>query len=131
MHVSVFCEQVFVMYSQIRIVYTVPCRNNEIFLGWRMFMLQNKSLDDLSLGELLQKAHEIQDKMRSTQNKLVNASVVGIAGNEGVQIKITGQYNAVRTTISDDAYSDKEKLEQLVTIAINDAMRKLELIAKE
>ena len=94
-------------------------------------MLQNKSLDDLSLGELLQKAHEIQDKMRSTQNKLVNASVVGIAGNEGVQIKITGQYNAVRTTISDDAYSDKEKLEQLVTIAINDAMRKLELVAKE
>jgi DNA-binding YbaB/EbfC family protein len=94
-------------------------------------MPQNKPLNELTLDELLQKARESQNKMKSVQNKLASAVVIGIAGNQEVQIKITGKYNVISTTISDSAYADKERLEQLITIAINDAMYKLELITKE
>lgn len=94
-------------------------------------MPQNKSLNMLTLDELLQKARKIQDDMKLAQNKLANACVTGVAGNGDVQIKISGKYHAINTTISDAARASKEKLENFITIAINDALSKLELIAKE
>ena len=94
-------------------------------------MPQNKSLNDLTLDELLQKATAAQDHLKSIQNKLADVVVTGVTGNQEVQIKISGKYNAISTDISDSAYADKEKLEQLITSAINDAMRKLEEIVAE
>jgi DNA-binding YbaB/EbfC family protein len=94
-------------------------------------MSQNKSLDKYTLDELLQKARTIQGEMESIQNKLANTCVIGVAGNQEVQIKINGRYEAISTTISDSAYADKERLASLITVAINDATSKLELITKE
>jgi DNA-binding protein YbaB len=94
-------------------------------------MEHDKSLDDLTLNELIHKSHEILSTMKSVQNKLANACVIGVAGNQDVQIKINGKYQAISTIISDSAYADKEKLADFITIAINDALHKLELIAKE
>jgi len=93
-------------------------------------MPQNKLLSELTLDELMQKARETQNNMKSVQNKLANACVLGVAGNQDVQIKINGNYQVINTVISDSAYLDKAKLENLVTIAINDALAKLEAIAK-
>jgi DNA-binding protein YbaB len=92
-------------------------------------MSQN-TLSNLNLEGLLQKAREAQSKLQKAQARLAHACVVGNAGNQDVQIKITGKYNVVSTAISDQAYANKEKLEQLITIAINDAMYQLALIAE-
>lgn len=94
-------------------------------------MSLNKPLQELSLDELLQKAREIQDDMQSVQTKLATACVTGVAGNnKEVQIKINGKFQAISTSIADSAYTNKEQLEDLITIAINDAISQLELIAK-
>lgn len=94
-------------------------------------MLHNKQLNELSLDELMQEARRTQDNIKSVSAKLANACVTGVAGKQDVQIRINGKYQAISTTISDSACGNKEQLEKLVTIAINDAFSKLELIAKE
>lgn len=94
-------------------------------------MQQNRPLNELTLDELLQKSRKILDDMKLAQDKLAHASVIGVAGNEEVQIKINGKYQAISTTIADATYANKERLASLITIAINDAMGKLEKIAKE
>jgi DNA-binding YbaB/EbfC family protein len=93
-------------------------------------MSHEKSLNELTLDELMQKAQEVQNNMKSVQNRLANADVTGVAGNQDVQIKISGKYRVISTTIADSAYANKEKLADLITIAINDAILKLEQIAR-
>ena len=94
-------------------------------------MSHNKSLNELSLDELMLKAREMQAQMQTAHDRLSNAVVIGMAGdNNDIQIRMNGKYQVISTTIADHVDADKVQLANLVTMAINDAISKLELIAQ-
>ncbi|PCJ45730.1 MAG: YbaB/EbfC family nucleoid-associated protein [Gammaproteobacteria bacterium] len=79
------------------------------------------------LGNLMQQAQEMQEKMKKAQEDLANLEVTGEAGAGLVKITMTGRHDVRRVNIDASLLSeDKEMLEDLVAAAMNDAVRKIE-----
>ena len=57
------------------------------------------------------------------QAEAAEARVEGQAGGGKVKVVATGKQEIVSISISDDVMDDREMLEDLVTAAVNDAMR--------
>ncbi len=79
-----------------------------------------------NIGELMAKAHQVQSQMTILQSKMEGLEFEGQAGNGLVKVTLTGRGYGVKTKIDDKALSDKETLEDLVTVAITDARDKAE-----
>jgi DNA-binding YbaB/EbfC family protein len=80
------------------------------------------------LGDLMQQAQKMQEKMQEAQQKLADIEVQGESGGGLVKITLTGKHQARRISIDASLYeeNDKEMLEDLVVAAINDAVQKVE-----
>lgn len=79
------------------------------------------------LGNLMQQAQEMQEKMKQAQDELAKLEVTGESGAGLVKVLMTGRYDVKRVNIDDSLVSDdKEMLEDLVAAAMNDAVRKIE-----
>jgi len=80
------------------------------------------------LGDLMQQAQKMQEKMQEAQQKLADIEVQGESGGGLVKITLTGKNQARRISIDASLYeeNDKEMLEDLVVAAINDAVQKVE-----
>src|SRR5438874_8061682 len=96
------------------------------FPGARMF-------DDLSklggmggLGGLVQKAKEMQEKMKRTQDELTKKAVTADAGGGMVQATVNGRLELVRLKIDKDKIdlSDIELLEDVIVAAVHGAQAK-------
>ncbi len=80
-----------------------------------------------NLGNLMQQAQKVQEKMKKMQDDLVNMEVHGESGAGLVKIIMTGKHDIKRVSIDDSLMTeDKEILEDLIAAAINDAVRKVE-----
>lgn len=80
-----------------------------------------------NLGELMQKAQEMQQRMQSAQDELSRMEIVGEAGGGIVKVVMTGRHDARKVIIEDVAMTEsKEILQDLIAAAINDATRKVE-----
>jgi len=79
------------------------------------------------LGNLMEQAQKMQEKVQSIQDELKNAEVHGESGAGMVKITMTGRYDVKSVEIDDGLFKeDKDILEDLIAAAVNDAVRRVE-----
>jgi len=84
------------------------------------------------LGGLMKQAQLMQQNMQKAQAELANVEVEGHAGSGMVKVIVTCGYEVRRISLDDSVLSeDKEMLEDLIVLAINDAMKKVEAATKQ
>ena len=78
------------------------------------------------LGDLMQKAQEMQKEMQKAQEDLANTLVTGQSGGGMVTITMKGTHEVTKVELDDVLLSDdKEMLEDLIAAAMNDAVHKI------
>lgn len=77
---------------------------------------------------MMKKVQKMQQDMLKMQEELKNRTVEATAGGGAVTVVVTGRKTVEKVTIAPSAVDpeDVEMLEDLVTTAINEAMRKVE-----
>jgi len=79
------------------------------------------------LGGLMKQAQQMQANMQKAQAELATVEVEGQAGSGMVKITMTCGHIVRRVSLDDSVISDdKEMLEDLIVLALNDAMKKVE-----
>jgi len=81
-----------------------------------------------NIGEMLQQAQKMQQKMAGLQEELQKLEVCGQAGGSLVQVTISGKGQAQKFTIDPSLMEkdEREVLEDLLVAAFNDAKAKLD-----
>ncbi len=84
------------------------------------------------LGNLMKQAQQMQQNMQKAQAELATVEVEGQAGSGMVKVMMTCAHEVRRVSLDDRVLSDdKEMLEDLIVLALNDAMKKAEDISKQ
>ena len=84
------------------------------------------------LGGLMKQAQQMQKNMQKAQAELANVEVEGQAGSGMVRGTMTCAHEVRRVSLDDSVLSDdREMLEDLVVLALNDAMKKAEAISQQ
>ncbi|OGT32083.1 MAG: nucleoid-associated protein, YbaB/EbfC family [Gammaproteobacteria bacterium RIFCSPHIGHO2_12_FULL_35_23] len=84
------------------------------------------------LNNLMTKAKEMQDQMKSIQSKIANIKVTGEAGGGLVKVIMKGNHSVESVEISPTLMGEEpDMLEDLVAAAINSAAAKVEKQTKE
>jgi hypothetical protein len=77
-------------------------------------------------SKILDKARQIEEKMKESQEKIKNISAEGISGSNSVKVILNGDGEMVSLYISPDIINeDKSIIEDLVVAAHNNAKEKL------
>ena len=76
-----------------------------------------------NIGELMQKAQQVQTQVNILQTKMARQEFTGSAANGSVTVTLTGRGEAVRVHIDPSVVDaqDIETLEDLIMVAINDS----------
>ena len=84
------------------------------------------------MGGLMKQAQQMQENMKKAQELLGEMEVEGQAGAGMLKVVMTG-HHAVRRIHIDASLmgDDKEMLEDLITAAVNDAVRRVEAMSQE
>ena len=86
----------------------------------------------MGLGNLMRQAQQMQENMKRLQDELARTEVTGESGAGMVKVTLSGKHQAHRVQIDAAALKeDKEFLEDLVAAAINDAVQKVEQMARD
>ena len=84
------------------------------------------------LGGLMKQAQQMQQNMQKAQAELATVEVEGQAGSGLVKVTMTCAHEVRRVLLDDSVLSDdKEMLEDLLVLALNDAMKKAEAASHE
>ena len=84
------------------------------------------------LGNLMKQAQQMQENMKRAQEELGKVEVEGQSGSGMVKLVMTCKHEVKRVSIDASLLSDdKEMLEDLIALAINDAVRKVETTTQE
>ncbi|MDD3884912.1 MAG: YbaB/EbfC family nucleoid-associated protein [Gallionella sp.] len=84
------------------------------------------------LGGLMKQAQQMQQNMQKAQAELAGVEVEGLAGNGMVSVVMTCSHEVRRVSIDDSLMSDdKEMLEDLLVLALNDAMKRAEATTQQ
>lgn len=76
---------------------------------------------------MMGKLNEMQQRMEETKKKLDVMIVEAEAGSGAVKVKINGNRQVKSITISEELHrSDKEELEELLTVALNRGLAEAE-----
>lgn len=79
------------------------------------------------LGNMMKQAQQMQQNMQKVQAELASVEVEGQAGSGMVKVTMTCGHEVRRVSLDDSLLSDdKEMLEDLIVLALNDAMKKAE-----
>ena len=82
--------------------------------------------------KILDKAKELEAKMRESQEKIKNIKVEGISGSNSVKVILDGEGEMCKIEISDEILKgDKVILEDLIVAAHNKAKAELKLKTSE
>lgn len=83
-------------------------------------------------SKILDKAKELEQKMKESQEKIKNISVDGISGTESVKVTLNGNGEMINIYISPETLKeDKTIIEDLITAAHNNAKEKLKIKTSE
>jgi DNA-binding YbaB/EbfC family protein len=78
------------------------------------------------LGNLMRQAQQMQENMQKAQAELAEIEVTGESGAGMVKVTLNGRHEAKKVEIEPKLLGeDKDMLEDLLTAAINDAVRKV------
>ena len=84
------------------------------------------------LGNLMKQAQALQDNMRKAQEELARLVVTGQAAGGKVTVEMSGKHEVRRVHIDPELLKgDAEMLEDLITVAANDASGKVEAAMQE
>ena len=84
------------------------------------------------IGQLMKQAQEMQANMQKAQEEMASINVTGESGAGMVKITMSCKHQVKAVEIDDTLIGDdKEMLEDLVTAAFNDAIRKVEQTVQE
>jgi len=84
------------------------------------------------IGQLMKQAQEMQANMKKAQDEMASITVTGESGAGMVRITMTCRHQVKAVEIDDNLVGDdKEMLEDLVTAAFNDAIRRVEKTVQE
>ena len=79
------------------------------------------------MGNLMKQAQQMQAKMAKAQEELAKMEVIGESGAGMVKVTMTGSHSVRRVEIDDSLMEDdKDMLEDLISAAFNDAVRRVE-----
>ena len=82
--------------------------------------------------KILDKAKEIEAKMKESQEKIKNIKIEGVSGSNSVKVTLNGDGEMIKIDISSDIIKeDKSIIEDLVVAAHNNAKEKLKLKTTE
>ena len=77
-------------------------------------------------SKILDKAKELESKMKESQEKIKNISVTGVPGGDSVKITLNGEGEIINLDISSDILKeDKTIIEDLIKAAYNNAKSQL------
>tara|TARA_B100002052_G_C15670442_1_gene501489 strand:- start:273 stop:590 length:318 start_codon:yes stop_codon:yes gene_type:complete len=77
-------------------------------------------------SKILDKAKELEEKMKESQEKIKKIEVVGVSGAEAVKVTLNGEGEMMKLEINDKILrEDKGIVEDLVIAAHNNAKSKL------
>lgn len=83
-------------------------------------------------NEIMKQAKQMQEQMQKSQEELAKKVLEGESGAGMVRVRMNGRHDVVSVEFADGLLDeDKEVVEDLVTAAINDAVRKVEEHNKE
>ena len=78
------------------------------------------------LSKILNKAKELEAKMKESQDKIKNIKVVGISGTNSVKVTLDGEGEMQKIEISNEILKeDKTIIEDLIVAAHNNAKAQL------
>ena len=84
------------------------------------------------LSGLMKQAQQMQQNMQKAQAELATVEVEGQAGSGMVRVVMTCGHEVRRVSLDDSVLSDdKEMLEDLIVLALNDAMQKVEVATQK
>ena len=85
-----------------------------------------------ALGNMMKQAQQMQDNIKKAQEELANIEVEGVAASGLVKICMTCSHKVQRVSIDDSLVGDdKDMLEDLIVVALNDANSKIESTSQE
>ncbi len=77
-------------------------------------------------SKILDKAKELENKMKESQEKIKSIKVEGISGSNSVKVTLNGDAEMIGIFISEDIMKeDKSVIEDLIVAAHNNAKEKL------
>ena len=79
---------------------------------------------------MIQKAKKMQKDMKVAQEEIKSISCQGESGSGAVQVTLSGEYLVTKIEIDESLLTDKEMLEDLIMIALNDASSQIREISK-
>ena len=80
-------------------------------------------------SKILDKAKELEAKMKESQERIKNIEVIGISGGDAVKVTLNGEGEMVKLDISDEVLKEEKGIiEDLVSAAHNNA--KIQLKSK-
>lgn len=74
---------------------------------------------------MMKQAQQMKKQMDAMQAQLKTMEVEGAAGGDMVKVLVNGENEVLRVNIAPAAAEDIETLEDLVTVAVNDALNKV------
>jgi len=77
------------------------------------------------LGGLMKQAQQMQKNMQEAQAELATVDVEGEAASGMVKVTMSCAHQVRRVSLDESMLSDKEMLEDLIVLALNDAMKKV------
>jgi nucleoid-associated protein EbfC len=84
------------------------------------------------IGNMMRQAQQMQANLAKAQAEIAAMTVTGESGGGMVKVAMNGKHEVSRVTIDPSvAGDDRELLEDLVTAAINDAVRKVETASSQ
>ena len=84
------------------------------------------------IGNLMRQAQEMQANLQKAQAELGSLEVSGESGGGLVKVRMNGKHEVARVTLAPElACDDRELLEDLLTAAFNDAVRKVEAATQQ
>ena len=80
-------------------------------------------------AKILDKAKELESKMKESQKKIKNIQADGVSGSNSVKVKLNGDYEMLKISLSEEIMREnKTIIEDLIVAAHNNA--KLEVKSK-
>jgi hypothetical protein len=83
------------------------------------------------LGGLMKQAQQMQKNMQQAQAELATMEVEGAAGSGMVKVTMSCSHEVRRVSLDEGVLSDKETLEDLIVLAMNDAVKQVAAITEQ
>ena len=83
------------------------------------------------MAGMMQKAKQMQEDMEAAQEEIKLITCEGISASGSIKIKLNGEYKTTSINIDNSLLTDKEMLEDLIMIALNDASSKVNSASKD